>query len=86
MKTLLIGSLIALITIASSQACEITLKSKTLTTTGAKIGDVSFSKKQIEALSSVCNVKRTTLSTEELIQLEEIAFQKRIAKLKAPKA
>lgn len=79
---------LSLLTIAlnSHASCELTLKSKTATTSGAKIGDVSFSKKQIEAIKSQCSVKRETFSNDELIKLEEMAFQKRIEKLKNKKS
>lgn len=85
MKSLLIVLALSSIAFNSHAACEITLKSKTATTAGAKIGDVSFSKKQLEALAKVCTVKRDLFSTDELIALEKIAFDKKINKLKGIK-
>jgi hypothetical protein len=77
--------ILSTLSLAALADCSLTLKSKTATTSGAKIGDISFSKKQIEALSTQCKISRQTFSTNELIKLEELAFQKRIAKLKGSK-
>jgi hypothetical protein len=88
MKTLLIGSLtlLTVLSINANAACDLTMKSKTEKSAGAQIGDVKFSKKQLEALQSLgCKISRNTFSNDELIKLEELSFQKRIAKLKTTK-
>jgi hypothetical protein len=83
MKNLtLVLVLIGLASNSFGSTCEITLKSKKSDSSSAKIGDVTFSKKQLAALASVCTVKRSSFSTDELIQLETLAYNKRIAKLK----
>lgn len=74
-----------LVAASSASACSITLKSKKPDAASAKLAGVNFSKKQIDALKTVCTVNRASLSQSELISLEEAAFKKRIAKIKGNK-
>ena len=80
MKTLLIT--IALMTSAASFAdCSLTLKFKKDGAKSAKLDGVSFSTKQIEALSKVCTITKGTMTNAELIEDFKASLDRQAAKL-----
>lgn len=86
-SNLLITSLFAVSILATPSlfACNITAKVKKDTSKSAFIAGQSFSDKQLKALATVCSIKKQVMNTTELVNLETLAYNKKIERLKNPK-
>ena len=84
MKKLIVLMTVAM-TVNASASCLVNVKTKTAKASSGFIDGVSFSKKQLEALKTVCTVKRSNMSKKELIEMERAAFEKRVARINKSK-
>jgi hypothetical protein len=85
MKSLFVFCLFTLVTLHASMAsaCSINVKVKKDSAASGTVDGISFTKKQLTALATVCKINRSVYSTNELVALETAAFNKKLAKLKS---
>jgi hypothetical protein len=83
MKALLLSlAFLSLFVSLASEACSLTVKVKKASSAAGTINGVAFTGKQLTLLSSSCTIKKDVMGVDEVIALEQAAFNKRIARLK----
>lgn len=73
---------LTMLSVAHASDCHLQAKVKTARAASGIVNGVSFSKKQLEALSAFCTVAKVPMTKDELVAFETQAFDKKIARIK----